>query len=99
VVEVGSSQPDTGQIVKAGHDDVGDLVHSHAAPAMLGGEMERQRSAIDPVCGMSVDPTNSEHRSVHDGETYYFCSEGCKEGFDKDPGKYVGAAKTGRGSA
>ena len=99
VVEVGSSQPDTGQIVKAGHDDVGDLVHSHTAPAMPGGEMERQRSAIDPVCGMSVDPTNTEYRSVHDGETYYFCSGGCKEGFDKDPGKYVGAAKTGRGSA
>jgi Cu+-exporting ATPase len=99
VVEVGSFEPDTGQIVKAGHDDVGDLVHSHAAPAMPGGEMEREKSAIDPVCGMSVDPANTEHRSVHDGETYYFCSKGCKEGFDKDPGKYVGAAKTGRGSA
>ncbi len=99
VVEVGSSNPETGQIVKAGRDEVGDLVHSRAAPAMPGSEMERQRSAIDPVCGMSVDPTNTDHRSVHDGETYYFCSGGCKEGFDKEPGKFVGSAKAGRGRA
>jgi uncharacterized membrane protein YraQ (UPF0718 family)/YHS domain-containing protein len=44
----------------------------------------------DPVCGMSVDPKHAEHRSVQKGETYYFCSAGCKETFDKDPDKYVG---------
>ena len=83
----------------AGQADAGDLGHSPRTVAMPGGEMERQRSAIDPVCGMSVDPTNTEQRSVHDGETYYFCSDGCKASFDKDPGKYLGSAKTGRGSA
>jgi YHS domain-containing protein/uncharacterized membrane protein YraQ (UPF0718 family) len=57
--------------------------------AMPGGEMERQRSVIDPVCGMSVDPATAEHRSVQKGETYYFCSAGCKAAFDKDPGKYA----------
>jgi YHS domain-containing protein len=57
--------------------------------AMPGGEMERQRSVIDPVCGMSVDPATAEHRSVQKGETYYFCSAGCKAAFDKDPGKYT----------
>ncbi len=51
-------------------------------------EMERHQ-AIDPVCGMSVDPEHAEHRSFLKGETYYFCSAGCKESFDKDPGKYI----------
>jgi len=47
----------------------------------------------DPVCGMSVDPGGAEYRSFQKGETYYFCSSGCKETFDKDPGKYVERAK------
>jgi Cu+-exporting ATPase len=38
---------------------------------------------------MSVDPATAEHRSVQKGETYYFCSAGCKAAFDKDPGKYA----------
>jgi len=60
--------------------------------------MERQQSTIDPVCGMSVDPATAEYRSVHDGQSYNFCSRGCKESFDKDPGKFVGGAKTGHHS-
>ena len=70
--------------------------HSHVAAAKPGGEMNGPRPAIDPVCGMSVDPAKTDHRSAHDGETYYFCSAGCKEGFDKAPSNYVGGAKTGR---
>jgi YHS domain-containing protein len=49
----------------------------------------------DPVCGMSVDPATSEHRSIHNGQTYYFCSTGCKETFDKDPSKYAGVLPSG----
>ena len=52
--------------------------HEHAAPA------------IDPVCGMTVDPSKPGPRSVHEGKTYYFCSAGCKESFERDPGKYLG---------
>ena len=62
--------------------------------AMPGGEMERHQSAIDPVCGMSVDPDQAEYRSFQKGETYYFCSAGCKETFDKDPGKYIAGSRT-----
>ena len=51
--------------------------------------MERHESAIDPVCGMSVDPDQAEYRSFQKGETYYFCSAGCKESFDSDPARYT----------
>ena len=64
---------------------------SHGNP---GGEMEHHTSAIDPVCGMTVNPDKAQYRSVHEGKTYYFCSGGCKESFEKDPGKYVGAGVT-----
>jgi uncharacterized protein len=43
----------------------------------------------DPVCGMSVDPEHAEHRSIHNGDTYYFCSTGCKRTFDADPSRYL----------
>jgi uncharacterized membrane protein YraQ (UPF0718 family)/YHS domain-containing protein len=49
----------------------------------------------DPVCGMSVDPARAEYRSSRNGETYYFCSAGCKETFDKDPGKYLAEPRMG----
>jgi Cu+-exporting ATPase len=57
-------------------------------------EMSDESTVIDPVCGMSVDRSQAEYRSVHDGETYYFCSKGCKERFDRDPGKFAGVGKT-----
>jgi YHS domain-containing protein len=70
-------------------EPVGHLAHSHVMAATPGGEMERPTSAIDPVCGMTVDPERAEYRSFQKGETYYFCSAGCKKTFDKDPAKYI----------
>ena len=43
----------------------------------------------DPVCGMSVDPATAEHRFDHQGETYYFCSAGCRTKFAADPSGYL----------
>ena len=43
-----------------------------------------QQTAIDPVCGMTVDPATAIKRA-HDGRTYYFCSEGCANAFESDP--------------
>ena len=39
----------------------------------------------DPVCHMDIDPATAAGRSAHDGQTYYFCSPGCKRDFDADP--------------
>ncbi len=46
-------------------------------------------SAIDPVCGMTVDPSNSAGSHSHDGVTYHFCSAGCLTKFMTDPEKYL----------
>ena len=40
---------------------------------------------IDPVCHMNIEPENAAGKSEHNGKTVYFCSEYCKETFDKDP--------------
>lgn len=36
----------------------------------------------DPVCGMTVTPETAAGTSTRNGETYYFCSPGCKARFD-----------------
>jgi Cu+-exporting ATPase len=38
--------------------------------------------AIDPICGMTVDPQTTPWKSTVDGETFYFCNPGCKAKFD-----------------
>jgi membrane fusion protein, copper/silver efflux system len=48
--------------------------------------------SVDPVCGMEVDEARVKatgKTSLHQGKTYYFCTEECKERFDKEPGKYL----------
>ena len=50
---------------------------------------ERHATAIDPVCGMSVDPTAGKPSLEHDGTTYWFCSNGCRTKFEADPAKYL----------
>lgn len=49
----------------------------------------------DVVCGMTVDTATTQHKSEYQGQTYYFCSAGCKSAFDKEPEKYVSPAAPG----
>ena len=54
--------------------------------------MEHQQ-AIDPVCGMTVDPKTAKHKAEHKGHTYYFCSAGCRTKFEAAPEKYLDKAE------
>jgi P-type Cu+ transporter len=45
--------------------------------------------AIDPVCGMTVDPGTAPASYVHEGKTYYFCCPSCREKFKTDPARYL----------
>ncbi len=47
------------------------------------------KTATDPVCGMKVDPHTAQHRTMHGGHPFYFCSAGCKAKFEADPAKYL----------
>lgn len=43
----------------------------------------------DPVCGMQVDEQKAAGQSQYLGETYYFCSQHCKQKFDQNPQQYA----------
>ena len=52
--------------------------HDHDGPA----------SAVDPVCGMTVDPAVATGKGLHrenKGVGYYFCGKGCYLDFGDDP--------------
>ena len=61
-------------------------------PAMLAA-MEHPAGADahevrDPVCGMTVQPPTG-HSAEHLGQTFHFCSAGCRQSFEKDPERYL----------
>ena len=45
--------------------------------------------AKDPVCKMDVDENKAAATTVYKGKTYYFCAQGCKTRFEKEPEKYT----------
>jgi len=53
---------------------------------------EHAATALDPVCGMTIDPARAAGSSRYGGETIYFCSLHCKAKFDGNPAAYVADA-------
>ncbi len=63
---------------------------------MIGLAQEKSTdTAIDPVCGMTVNKAQAKATYEYKGTTYYFCNPGCKESFAKDPEKYLAKQTTG----
>ena len=52
-------------------------------------------SAIDPVCGMTVNVGTARHHADWDGRTWYFCAAGCRERFLREPQRYAVATASG----
>lgn len=49
-----------------------------------------EHKAIDPVCGMEVDPAKAPAKTEYQGKTYYFCAPACRSAFEENPEKYIG---------
>ena len=43
----------------------------------------------DPVCGMQIDPQTAGASVIYDGKTYFFCSENCKQQFERAPAHFA----------
>ena len=51
--------------------------------------MVQAPGAVDPVCGMTVDPATAKFSTEHQGKRYYFCCGGCQAKFTADPARYL----------
>lgn len=46
-------------------------------------------TAVDPVCGMDVDPVDASALKLErEGKTYFFCSPQCRSQFESNPQDY-----------
>jgi YHS domain-containing protein len=41
-------------------------------------------TAVDPICGMTVLATPDTPQLEHDGETVYFCCDGCRTKYQQE---------------
>src|SRR5438552_1123972 len=55
----------------------------------LGLPLVSSPTAIDPVCGMRVDPATAHGPHRHEGRDYYFCCPHCLNRFAADPRRYL----------
>ncbi len=83
--------------------DLGSVEHTEIAVAILaelvalrasGGFTETvavrpPRTAIDPVCEMTVDVATARFVSEWEGDEYYFCAAGCQRAFEANPASFL----------
>ena len=89
------------RIVVSGNFLIDSESRMRLAAAGMFGEVTK-----DPVCGLNVDESKAKaagFQSTYKNQTYYFCSAGCKEHFEKNPERYAvkpgGIQKTASGAA
>ena len=63
--------------------------HDHGAQTSVSPQAD---PAIDPVCGMTVDPRKTPHHVEHGSRTVSFCSAGCRDKFIANPERYLATA-------
>jgi len=72
------------QLRRSNKDKAGDAAHATVPAA----DVRPDAVVVDPVCGMTVQVAGARYTSAYDGKTFIFCGAGCKERFDREPGRY-----------
>jgi P-type Cu+ transporter len=58
--------------------------HAHTAPSPTARPL-----AVDPVCGMKVEPHRAAATERHEGKDYFFCSARCAQRFRANPASFT----------
>jgi P-type Cu+ transporter len=53
-----------------------------------------ESEVVDPVCGMSILPSDAVGQATHRGQTYHFCSQSCLDEFRTSPEAYLSPKTT-----
>jgi Cu+-exporting ATPase len=52
-------------------------------------ETASSREVLDPVCGMTIDPSDAAGHLAYNGTTYYFCHQSCLDRFRAAPEDFL----------
>lgn len=66
-----------------------EIVEQRRAAQPVEVEERAPLSAIDPICGMTVEIATARHTAEHAGRTWYFCCGGCRSRFLAEPERYA----------
>jgi YHS domain-containing protein/uncharacterized membrane protein YraQ (UPF0718 family) len=77
------------------------VANPHGVARLTGGgstdsNIRRQpmAEAMDPVCGMTVNPETAAAKREYEGASYYFCGTGCAKAFDLKSDAFVDSSRT-----
>jgi xanthine dehydrogenase accessory factor len=54
---------------------------------------------VNPVCGLRIDPREALHVLSWKGQQFYFCCDGCKLAFEREPARYAAIQAAAASSA
>jgi xanthine dehydrogenase accessory factor len=67
----------------------GHAPSQHVRPADTSVKTQPVTGYVNPVCGAVVDPARALSSLTMSGQTHYFCCQGCRTEFERDPEKYL----------
>lgn len=65
------------------------FLRGRAKVALPAAHARQEGKSTDPICGMAVATANAKHVEEYEGRNYYFCCDGCRITFRRDPAKYA----------
>jgi Cu+-exporting ATPase len=65
------------------------VMTTHQQPRKEDQKRNGESQALDPVCGMTVNPKAAAGSYEHNGQTYYFCSTHCLDKFRNNPEEFL----------
>src|SRR6266404_3253075 len=70
--------------------DAAGAGHHQACGAGTHGDADKAATiAVDPVCGMRVEPATAKHRFAYRGQEYLFCCARCRTRFEAEPENFL----------
>src|SRR5882724_10224472 len=70
--------------------DAAGAGHHQACGGGTHGDADKAATiAVDPVCGMRVDPATAKHRFAYRGQEYLFCGARCRTRFEAEPENFL----------
>jgi xanthine dehydrogenase accessory factor len=99
----GVSTEDLARIESPAGFDLGSIAHDEIPVAVLARLVQLRAAgrlraavsgpvaatAIDPVCGMTVEVATARFTVDHGGQTFYFCAPGCAAAFEREPAAFL----------
>ncbi len=55
----------------------------------MSSQAKKNLTYYDPVCGLEVDPEKLTFKTSVRGHTYHFCTEKCRDDFNRNPLEFI----------